>query len=174
MLAHTLKHKTTVGRQLYGCFLRQLSNTSQFRCHMFATQVPFQSVDGHLSRSRPISPIVSVALQGFCIEILYMPSNTEIKPALWPPGLTPLKSLSMSLVMAEGKCNQAPVPLLWLGERSCWREGLEMSVPDDGWDRCRFYGTEMRSLTDDPACSNSWDLARHARVQQKYFNSPFD
>ncbi len=60
--------------------------------------------------------------------------------------------------MAEGKCNQAPVPLLWLEERSCWREGLEMSVPDDEWDRCRFYGTEMRSLTDDPACSNSWTL----------------
>ncbi len=36
----------------------------------------------------PISPIVSVALQGFCIEILYMPSNTDLSPLsdlqAWP------------------------------------------------------------------------------------------
>lgn len=67
----------------------------------------------------PISPIVSVSLQGLCIETLYMPSNTDLSPLLWPPSLTPLKSQStprhQPLVMAEGKCNPACVPLLWLG-----------------------------------------------------------
>lgn len=68
----------------------------------------------------------------------------------------------------EGECNPARV---WLGEHSIWRKGLVMSVPDDGWDRCRFYGTETRSLMDDPGGCNSWDVACHARVQQKYFKS---
>ncbi len=96
----------------------------------------------------PISPIVSVALQGFCIEILYMPSNTDLSP------LSDLQAWPLSKAYPEGSVTQ-PLSLSsgWenvvVGEKAWKCQSQTMDGTDAGFmaPKCDRWRTTLPALT---------------------------
>ncbi len=102
----------------------------------------------------PISPIVSVALQGLCIETLYMPSNTDLSPLsdlqAWPlseahPRLWWWQkgSVTQPLSLSSGWENIA------VGEKSWTCQSQTMDGTDAGFmaPKCDRWRTTLPAVT---------------------------
>lgn len=102
----------------------------------------------------PISPIVSVGLQGLCIETLYMPSNTDLSPLsdlqAWPlseahPRLWWWQkgSVTQPLSLSSGWENIA------VGEKSWTCQSQMMDGTDAGFmaPKCDRWRTTLPAVT---------------------------